>query len=346
MYEVDIENVRYVLIDTPGFDDTYRKDWEVLSSITSYLHSQYNAKELLSGIIYLHPLSRPRVQGSTMTQIKVFKGLCGTDNYQSVLLGTTFWEGMNLSEAETRHNELLSSPGFLGDVKDLGARTARVYKERDACINLVKSFAEKPPAALKIQKEVAAANGALNSSAAAAALSPELHRLRLQQEKDLAKQRRQAEESAKEAAKQQKEKERKMHEEATRQEQQRRKERERLQREAEEREESARYRREVAQEQERKELEKRRIEAARQAKLEEEAKEKAMREARDLERVRQAAEQRKQAREQQLERQRRYQREEEAAFQRALRLTEHSHIPLRLKGGNLVRRPARQARKC
>lgn len=48
--------LRVHLIDTPGFDDTNKKDVEVLRDIAGWLGVTYKKKILLSGLIYLHPI--------------------------------------------------------------------------------------------------------------------------------------------------------------------------------------------------------------------------------------------------------------------------------------------------
>jgi len=41
-------------VDTPGFDDTYRSDTEVLREIASWLTDSYAKNVKLNGIIYIH----------------------------------------------------------------------------------------------------------------------------------------------------------------------------------------------------------------------------------------------------------------------------------------------------
>ena len=302
-YEVEFDGILYVLIDTPGFDDSNRSNKEILNNISSYLSAQHKSGQLLSGIIYLHPISRNRVQGSTMTQMRVFKELCGTESYQNVVLGTTFWETVDMADAKTREKQLFSTPGFLGDMIDFGVKTVRISKDREVCIKLVKYFAEKDPVPLRIQTDVAAAAGGVDASRAAAALSAELEQLRLEQEKELKEQCRQARKQAREQARKQKLEEQKKRQEAARRRQQRREERQRLELEAEARLEAERERARVAIEKEAQEKERKRLKAVRQSEITRQIEEDEKREAKALRQAQLTAERRERERKEEQRRQ-------------------------------------------
>ncbi|KAN0084765.1 P-loop containing nucleoside triphosphate hydrolase protein [Elaphomyces granulatus] len=81
------------LIDTPGFDDTTKADVDILNNITFWLSHAYRAepKLLLSGIIYLHPISEPKMVGTATRNLAMMKLLCGEENLSIVWLATTMW---------------------------------------------------------------------------------------------------------------------------------------------------------------------------------------------------------------------------------------------------------------
>ncbi|KAL2829143.1 ankyrin repeat-containing domain protein [Aspergillus pseudoustus] len=78
------------LIDTPGFDDTYQTDSEVLGEIARWLEASYASKTRLSGIIYLHRITESSIttalqrelvhEGRTLAETSVGQDL------QSILL--------------------------------------------------------------------------------------------------------------------------------------------------------------------------------------------------------------------------------------------------------------------
>ncbi|KAJ3561871.1 hypothetical protein NP233_g9928 [Leucocoprinus birnbaumii] len=75
-----------VLVDTPGFGDTYRSDSEVFETIVQWLHGCR-----ISGILYLHRITDTRLFGSIAANFELFEKLCGQDFYKHVILTTTMW---------------------------------------------------------------------------------------------------------------------------------------------------------------------------------------------------------------------------------------------------------------
>jgi hypothetical protein len=176
--------VIYELIDTPGFDDTERSNEQVLEELAEYLVGQYGEGHLLSGVLYLHPLSYSRVYGSVMSQLRVFEKLCGPDFYENVVLGTTFWEVIDPDVAVQRESQLFSTSNFFGFLNDFGARTTRIYQAPEACFEVLHMFAGKSAIPLQIQSELA--NGVqFRSTGAAHALSADMSQLWREQEAEL-----------------------------------------------------------------------------------------------------------------------------------------------------------------
>jgi hypothetical protein len=72
-----LKGTNFILIDTPGFNDTYRSDEEVFKTIADWLTDSFKAQEQLHGIIYLHRIDIPRVSGSAMRSMRMLELLCG-----------------------------------------------------------------------------------------------------------------------------------------------------------------------------------------------------------------------------------------------------------------------------
>lgn len=100
---------RLVLVDTPGFDDTYTSDSEILRRIAIWLASSYDSKMKLGGIIYLHNISQPRMLGSDRQNLAVFQDLCGSKALSSVIIGMTKSGDIPQEVGEKRCNELSST---------------------------------------------------------------------------------------------------------------------------------------------------------------------------------------------------------------------------------------------
>jgi 50S ribosome-binding GTPase len=92
------------LIDTPGFDDTTKADVNILNNIAFWLSHAYRAepKLLLSGIIYLHPISEPKMVGTATRNLAMMRLLCGEENLGVVWLATTMWGLVSRAWASTR----------------------------------------------------------------------------------------------------------------------------------------------------------------------------------------------------------------------------------------------------
>ncbi|KIM94589.1 hypothetical protein OIDMADRAFT_77677, partial [Oidiodendron maius Zn] len=188
-YDFEHCGTNYTLVDTPGFNDTDKSDESVLQDVVSWLSSQYKEKRLLSGIIYLHPITQPRIQGSTMRQIKVFKALCGPSFYGNVILGTTFWGKIDDAVAKAREEELFSTPGFLGEMREFIARTARVTQDRQCCLELIEAFANKERVPMMIQKDMDKIDASLATSDAGKLLFADEESVRLEYEQKLKEER-------------------------------------------------------------------------------------------------------------------------------------------------------------
>jgi len=148
-----------VLVDTPGFDDTNIPDREVLDSITDWLTKSYVSGQKLNGIIYLHRITDPKMQGSALRSFNMFRQLCGNDFYSRVILGTTFWSTMKRMQdgelvGQRRIDELVTTTKFWGSMIKGGSEIVRIPEERNEARNLLMKFSEKSKTTMQIQNEI------------------------------------------------------------------------------------------------------------------------------------------------------------------------------------------------
>jgi hypothetical protein len=129
------------LIDTPGFDDTNRKDTEVLRDIACWMSSSYDQSVRITGIVCLHRITDPRMQGSARRNLLMFKKLCGDGCFEHVVLATTMWEQVDPQRGSDRERELLATPDFWGYMKDRRAQVKRHYKTRESALAIVEALA-------------------------------------------------------------------------------------------------------------------------------------------------------------------------------------------------------------
>jgi len=97
---------RVVIVDTPGFDDTYEDDVEILRRIAVWLASSYDANMTLGGVIYLLSIAEKRMKGTTRRNLDMFHQLCGDKALARVVLGTTNWGEVDETVGQKREEQL------------------------------------------------------------------------------------------------------------------------------------------------------------------------------------------------------------------------------------------------
>lgn len=133
--EVDIVHMKHpnggdvVLLDTPGFDDTNRSDTEILEVITAYLFGMYKSEVKITGIIYVHRISDPRMQGTAMKNLRMFEQLCGDKTFNNVVLLTTRWDSVSYDIGERRETELKEK--YWNLIRRKGAKVMRYVDSSD-----------------------------------------------------------------------------------------------------------------------------------------------------------------------------------------------------------------------
>ncbi|GAB1317168.1 hypothetical protein MFIFM68171_07378 [Madurella fahalii] len=142
------------LVDTPGFDDTERPDFEILEKLVDWVLKCSTNGQCLAGILLLHPITHNRFQGSSRRMLSTFKKLLGDDYFQKVLLVTTFWNDVQPSIGEQREKELLDLPDAWKPMIKDGARIERMGRDYDRFIPLLEGMAASPGPQLLVQKEL------------------------------------------------------------------------------------------------------------------------------------------------------------------------------------------------
>jgi hypothetical protein len=146
IYTMQYCNRTVHLIDTPGFDDTLRSETEILQEIAYWLVESYEHEITLSGIIYLHRITDPRLQGAALRSLNVFKGLCGPDNYKGVVLVSTRWEALTPTHralASRRHQELCQKDHFWGNMIRGGSLAVADSATRDDALGIIRHIIRK-----------------------------------------------------------------------------------------------------------------------------------------------------------------------------------------------------------
>jgi 50S ribosome-binding GTPase len=147
------------LIDTPGFDDTNRSDTEILKEIAAFLTKLYVRRIRVTGLVYVHRITDPKMQGSAVKNLKVFQRLCGAQCFPQVALVSTMWQLLQGSEAqalgEEREAELRSNDAFWGAMDKGRSRTFRHFGEEKSARTIFQWFLDlKQKVVLNIQREL------------------------------------------------------------------------------------------------------------------------------------------------------------------------------------------------
>ncbi|KAH7075829.1 P-loop containing nucleoside triphosphate hydrolase protein [Paraphoma chrysanthemicola] len=154
-YRCQHQGRNYVLIDTPGFDDSYKSNDEIVDTILAWLEKSYRARNLLSGIVYLHRISDVRMQGTSLDNLRMFRKLCGFEALKNVLLVTTFWDTISDAEGRRREQELSRNDDFWGRMIMKGSRMRRwSYRTPDEARSILDAVVPEAKRALQAQVEI------------------------------------------------------------------------------------------------------------------------------------------------------------------------------------------------
>ncbi|KAG1740774.1 P-loop containing nucleoside triphosphate hydrolase protein [Suillus paluster] len=145
---------RIVFVDTPGFDDTFVDDSEILRRIAVWLATSYGNDMKLAGVLYLHDISQPRMFGTSRRNLDMFRRLCGEDAEKNVILVTTKWGDIVPDVGRRREEQLKSS--FWKEMVEHGSRPARFEGSKESAWEVIKPILANKEVleAIRIQQEM------------------------------------------------------------------------------------------------------------------------------------------------------------------------------------------------
>ena len=113
----------------------------------------YEEGSLLSGIIYLHRIIDPRMEGPSLKNLRMMKKLCGEASLRNVVLATTMWENVTIEDGKRRETELQQE--FWKEMLQGGAMMKRVNTQSgDEARSLVKTMLKNKPTSTRLQEEL------------------------------------------------------------------------------------------------------------------------------------------------------------------------------------------------
>lgn len=177
-------NTNVYLVDTPGFDDTHRKDTDILKEIATWLTTTYKEDIRLSGILYLHRISDNRMGGVAHRNLIMFRKLCGPEGVKNVIFLTTFWEKVDLAVGDNRENTLKTTNEYWGYFTEKGAQVQRHWNTDESAMAAIRNFVPldetEPPEeiSLAIQTEMVDSHKDLDQTSAGQELNSVLQKER------------------------------------------------------------------------------------------------------------------------------------------------------------------------
>jgi hypothetical protein len=154
------------IVDTPGFDDTYRSDEDILAELSEFLSAQYVWGEFdLKGIIYLHRITDIRMTGSAYRYFQMFQRLCGEHTFKNIVLVTTMWDQLpDKLVGVARDQELRND--FWNMMEEQGSQITTFDGSQDQAESIVLQLLGKPPITLQLQHELVDSGLPLDQTAA------------------------------------------------------------------------------------------------------------------------------------------------------------------------------------
>lgn len=154
------------MVDTPGFDDSRCPDDVIANRLLEWLRQSMQQGQKLNGIIYVHRIIDPRMQGTALSNMNMFRRLCGPNCFPNVVLATTFWSQVDPTEGARRERELCDTDEFWGKLVEKGSHVVRIGLDDHADQRLLLKIAKNKKIVFQAQQEML--DGKLNCETSAA----------------------------------------------------------------------------------------------------------------------------------------------------------------------------------
>jgi len=173
------------LIDTPGFDDDKRSDVQILEDIARWLARRaQKGKQLVDGIIFLHPITLNRVGGSERNRTRLLEKILGPNAFSRVFIATTMWDDLiekgddAAVPTEVRLQGRIAEGGVWHHLCSRGATILKHTNNRESAIKIIKKVIEAaegaPTVEPLLQTELKGRNGRVIETAAGKELETQL----------------------------------------------------------------------------------------------------------------------------------------------------------------------------
>jgi len=164
-----------IFVDTPGFDDTFKTDTEILSMISVWLVKAKKNKSNLATILYMHRISDNRMSGSAMKNLRLFSSICGQEAMKNVVIVTTMWSKVSEVEGTERERDLKRD--VWNDMLSSGCSIEHFKDTHRSAWDIVGSIEKKEQTEVQLPREIVDTRLRLNETQVGTTLNKELEKL-------------------------------------------------------------------------------------------------------------------------------------------------------------------------
>jgi hypothetical protein len=180
-----LDSRQVLLFDTPGFDDTYRLDADILAELAETFSAMYKNRLKLAGIIYVHRITDNRMTNTLLRNLSVIRNICGDEPLKNVTIMTTFWDKEDLKTAVKREGEMREKTDWWGYMMEKGAKSRRFLNTEESAHNILQEFIDRDRVTLQIQTEMVEQGLEIKDTSAGSSLNIEITKLAKQHQEEL-----------------------------------------------------------------------------------------------------------------------------------------------------------------
>ena len=150
---------------------------------------RYRQNVKLSGIIYMHRISDPKMGSISRRNFGMFRSLCGERTLKNVVIVTNMWGEVSESVGITRENQLRTSDTLFKPALDQGAQMMRHFNTLASAQAIIEHLIPNNPEVIQIQVEVVEQHKDVTQTTAGAVLeTEEMERARRAHEEEMRRQ--------------------------------------------------------------------------------------------------------------------------------------------------------------
>lgn len=144
------------------------------------------------------------MEGSALQNFRAFQRLCGEDNFEHIVLCTTFWDTVEEVTGVAREKELCENPEFWAKMMGQGSQVVRI-RDYAQSKDVLMQMSRKSTVTLEIQKEMVEERRSLDDTAVGKAMHVQVAQMKAEHEAQLARAKLEAAEILKKHKKEQEE---------------------------------------------------------------------------------------------------------------------------------------------